>query len=855
MTSKYFKHVSRVLLVAAVVFSCSGVIAPQSSHAEDLLPRVVVRDQAIPTPQYYNTPNVPPGQNGGSVYKTLIAADGTIYLAGNFAFVSGQDRHNLAALSADGTLLSWNPNADGGVYTMAMDGSNIYIGGDFSHIGTTTKNMIAAISTNGQLTSWAPALPEGYAVAGIVVGANSVYVMTSPGPDYYGDPNSAVESVFAFDKASGAKQWSVTTDGFAINGALKDSTLYVSGIFTKLGGQDRSGLGAINVSSGQVTSWNPNPSNAHPEYSYNLVQALTLSGNTLYVGGSFSSIANQSRSYIASFDASTGNLTNWNPQVSFGYVNESPSIMSMAVDGSGKLYVGGSFGDDNHSSFYNLFILDQNGTEYYWPIDMEANADNGYYAPALANVAISGHYMYASSYNDFARYDLNSPVPMTTVKPVYPGPIPPPVVLPPNVHAGQLLKFKSNNAVYLVEPEGLYPFRNYYSFQLYQGASNEKITNINNVIDPYTVTTAYGYSSADEYLGQYIPAGQPYVPGTLVNSKGTVFLIMAGEQIPFRNKESFLGLGYSFADVINADLTNSGLTQTPGIYTDKVPHTWGTWLNYNGTIYYSDETGMIGVPDWSTFLSNHGLPQMIKQMNQYDLDVYFQDPNQPVLRYTDPRVALSPNDPPYDPATYRDQTRVYDIYNIQYALEDYYYANNSQYPATLNDLVPGYIGELPVAPTPADGSCTADQNTYKYVRTDSSNVALTFCLGTAVDKYVAGVNTDHSPTAADHRDITRINDIYQLDSAIENYRYDHSNKYPSALSDLTPAYIGQLPVAPTPADGTCSAQQNTYAYQKLTDTTFKMTFCLGGSYTGYSAGFRTIDQTGQIDGGPVGPTY
>jgi hypothetical protein len=189
----------------------------------------------------------------------------------------------------------------------------------------------------------------------------------------------------------------------------------LSGIFTKLGGQDRAGLGAINVSSGQLTPWNPNPSNAHPEYSYNLVQALTLSGNTLYVGGSFSSIANQSRSYIASFDASTGNLTNWNPQVSFGYVNESPSIMSMAVDGNGKLYVGGSFGDDNHSSFYNLFILDQNGTEYYWPIDMEASADNGYYAPALANVAISGHYMYASSYNDFARYDLNSPVPMTSL--------------------------------------------------------------------------------------------------------------------------------------------------------------------------------------------------------------------------------------------------------------------------------------------------------------------------------------------------------------------------------------------------------------------------------------------------------
>jgi hypothetical protein len=43
------------------------------------------------------------------------------------------------------------------------------------------------------------------------------------------------------------------------------------------------------------------------------VQALAVSGSTVYVGGQFNSIGGQSRSNIAALDVTTGLVTAWNP--------------------------------------------------------------------------------------------------------------------------------------------------------------------------------------------------------------------------------------------------------------------------------------------------------------------------------------------------------------------------------------------------------------------------------------------------------------------------------------------------------------------------------------------------------------
>jgi WD40 repeat protein len=108
---------------------------------------------------------------------------------------------------------------------------------------------------------------------------------------------------------------------------VNGSKLYAGGIFTAIGGQSRTSLAELDVSTGLATSWNPGASST--------VNALAVDGTTLYVGGSFTSIGGQPRNRIAAFDMGTGLLTTWDP-------NATGSVTAFAVDGP-TIYVGGLF--------------------------------------------------------------------------------------------------------------------------------------------------------------------------------------------------------------------------------------------------------------------------------------------------------------------------------------------------------------------------------------------------------------------------------------------------------------------------------------------------------------------------------
>ena len=109
--------------------------------------------------------------------------------------------------------------------------------------------------------------------------------------------------------------------------------LYVGGEFTSIGGQTRNRIAAVDLSTGTVTSWDPNASNT--------VCTLVVSGSTVYAGGQFTSIGGQTRNRIAALDATTGNATSWNP-------NANGAVYTFAVSGS-TVYVGGAFSDHRRS--------------------------------------------------------------------------------------------------------------------------------------------------------------------------------------------------------------------------------------------------------------------------------------------------------------------------------------------------------------------------------------------------------------------------------------------------------------------------------------------------------------------------
>lgn len=88
----------------------------------------------------------------------------------------------------------------------------------------------------------------------------------------------------------------------------------------------------------------------------------------------------------------------------------------------------------------------------------------------------------------------------------------------------------------------------------------------------------------------------------------------------------------------------------------------------------------------------------------------------------------------------RDAKRMADVRMMASALE--LYANDHrQYPKKFEDLTPNYIGQMPASPLPPDGSCTPDNNQYKYVQQGAEDYQLAFCLGQTTGGYAAGIHT------------------------------------------------------------------------------------------------------------------
>jgi prepilin-type N-terminal cleavage/methylation domain-containing protein len=115
---------------------------------------------------------------------------------------------------------------------------------------------------------------------------------------------------------------------------------------------------------------------------------------------------------------------------------------------------------------------------------------------------------------------------------------------------------------------------------------------------------------------------------------------------------------------------------------------------------------------------------------------------------------------------------------------------------------------------------------------------------------------------AKSRDAKRLADLRQVASALELYFNDNSS-YPTAAAgaftgttwgqpSVVPGFIGLIPTAPTPADGTCGSTatngSNTYYWYANNASAqtngYQITFCLGAQTGGYSAGPHTLTPSG-----------
>jgi hypothetical protein len=233
---------------------------------------------------------------GGSVSAVAPDGSGGWFIGGLFTHVGGVPRTNLAHIRADGSVdPNFAPDVNDAVRSLAVSGSSVYVAGSFTSIAGQVRNRIAALNAgDGSAKAFNP------------------------------DANAPVEAL------------AVSSDG---------STVYAGGRFTVIGGLPRVAIAALNASDGRATlTFNPIATNSGG--GVGVINALAISGSTLYVGGTFNTIGGLPRNNIAALSLGLPldgvAVPGFDPSPSRGTCPACGSVAALAVSGS-TVYAGGLF--------------------------------------------------------------------------------------------------------------------------------------------------------------------------------------------------------------------------------------------------------------------------------------------------------------------------------------------------------------------------------------------------------------------------------------------------------------------------------------------------------------------------------
>ncbi|MBN2148809.1 MAG: hypothetical protein JW726_15585 [Anaerolineales bacterium] len=270
--------------------------------------------------------------------RSMALLDDTLYFGGLFSEVNGQVRNYLAAVDAtDGSLLTWDPDANNTVYTIATDGTRVFVGGSFSNVGGAAHFNLAALDpTTGLALPWFVDT-NGPSVYALAIYDGTLYI----GGDFStlkGAPRNNAGAVAADTGNLIAWNPNVTDAGGSPRVeaiALSSTTIYLGGQFDTVNGQARENVAAVSYLTATVIPWNPGAHGTLYPYAPETVSDLCLSDNTLFIGGTFSQVGGEDRSSLAAVDVSSGAVYDWAP-------NPIYSVASLSCS-AGTLYTGGYF--------------------------------------------------------------------------------------------------------------------------------------------------------------------------------------------------------------------------------------------------------------------------------------------------------------------------------------------------------------------------------------------------------------------------------------------------------------------------------------------------------------------------------
>jgi hypothetical protein len=299
----------------------------------------------LPLDPLAGAPRQPYAKVAGVVYASVSDGAGGWFIGGDFSAVGEQPRRNLAHVLSDGSIAPWQADADGYVRALGLANDTLYVGGEFTHVSGQQRDHLAAITAVcGGLTNWHPDV-SGIASAfcsvnAILPSGRTIYV----GGDFTTVGGVGRRCLAAVDAGTGRPlDFAPEPAGGMVKALVgTDSTLYVGGTFRTMGGQPKQLLAAVDAATGSVRAWDPHVSSVYYDYDVDpCVSALAIAGDRLYVAGHFTRAGGEMRGGIASLDLSTGGVSDWNPNpIVERNLVRAPVVEALAVHGN-VAYVGG----------------------------------------------------------------------------------------------------------------------------------------------------------------------------------------------------------------------------------------------------------------------------------------------------------------------------------------------------------------------------------------------------------------------------------------------------------------------------------------------------------------------------------
>lgn len=318
---------------------------------------------------------------------TAITMAGTnLFAAGSFTSAGGVSATNVAAWNGS----AWNALDTGtssAVSCVVSDGSSVLAGGQF----LTAGNAFVRSAARWTVSGWQAAIPGN--------GTNAIVKAVVDGGDaiYVGGSFTAAGGVVA----SRVARWNKTTRlwsalGSGMNGdvsalAMVGSDLFAGGAFTTAGGAP-----ANHVARWDGTAWLP-LGTAAQNGTDGTVAALCASGSDLYVGGDFFTVsdlvvAGLLANNIAKWNPVTRLWSKLGSALQNGVTGSTDSVSALASAGE-SVYVGGKFSSADGVNCQN--IAEWNPATQTWSALSSSTGPNGASGPVFA-ITSRGSYLFVA---------------------------------------------------------------------------------------------------------------------------------------------------------------------------------------------------------------------------------------------------------------------------------------------------------------------------------------------------------------------------------------------------------------------------------------------------------------------------